>query len=165
MLREKLQTLLAPDVSFNAKLTVISLFFAKMFESSEERLVALEARQLEKGEKGEKGDAGPKGDKGAKGDIGPMGLKGDTGPAGKAGKDGKDGKSGKQGTSVVDADVDFDNILRLTLSDGKLLEAGKINVESAVEQRVHVAGNAWQVTVSATAPSNPQLNQLWLDIS
>jgi len=64
MLREKLQSLLAPDVSFNAKLTVISLFFGKLFESSDERLKALEARQLEKGEKGDRGEPGPKGEKG-----------------------------------------------------------------------------------------------------
>ena len=164
MLRDKLQSLLAPDVSFSAKLTVISLFFAKLFEASEERIQALEARQLQKGDKGDQGAKGERGERGTDGKPGTVGPEGKQGLPGKEGKDGKDGKAGKQGVSVVDADVDFDNVLRLKLSDGKLLEAGKINVEAGVGS-VHVSGNAWQVEVSATPPANPQLNQLWLDIS
>jgi hypothetical protein len=70
-----------------------------------------------------KGDRGPKGDKGDKGNDGKDGLKGDTGPKG---DDGEDGVDGKDGISVVDARIDFDNTLVITLSDGREINAGDI---------------------------------------
>lgn len=69
---------------------------------------------------------GPKGDKGDKGDPGPAGVDGKDGRDGKDGINGKDGIDGKDGVSVVDAKVDFDGSLVLTLSDGSVIDAGTI---------------------------------------
>ncbi len=83
---------------------------------------ATEIQKLEgpSGPKGDKGDQGPKGDRGERG------LDGKAGKDGKDGKDGVDGESGKDGISVVDAKVDFDGSLVLSLSDGKEVDAGKV---------------------------------------
>jgi len=57
------------------------------------------------------------------------GLNGRDGLNGKDGKDGKagkDGKDGKDGISVVDAEVDLDSHLTLTLSDGNVIDAGSL---------------------------------------
>ena len=160
---QKLKKLLEPDVSLNAKFIGVSLFIGKAFESITDRIVSLESRQLEKGEKGDKGDSvtGPKGDKGEKGDIGKTGPQGLTGPQG---KDGKDGKTGKAGVSVSDAEIAADGHLVLKLSSGAIIDAGPMP-EAEGNGGVYVSGNSYQITVSATAPPSPQLNDLWLDIS
>ena len=78
------------------------------------------------------GPQGPKGDKGDRGLPGPAGKDGIDGKEGRDGKDGKDGvngQDGKDGVSVVDAKVDFDGSLVLTLSDGKEIDAGKVSTE------------------------------------
>ena len=139
------------------------MFLAKVIESLYPRIEELESRQLQKGDKGDKGEKGDKGVKGDRGDNGLPGVQGLIGPQGKEGKSGKDGKQGKDGISVVDAEIALDEHLVLKLSDGKELDAGKLPKSDM--SGVFVSGNAWQVTVSATAPENPQLNQLWLDIS
>jgi hypothetical protein len=128
---------------------------------------------------------GPQGEQGEKGERGEQGLTGRDGVDGRDGRDGQDGKNGRdgiagpkgdkgdpgalgkvgpQGVSVVDAEIDIDGNLVLTLSNGNIIDAGEIPVEKG-QGGVFVAGNAWQITVSSTAPPNPQLNQLWLDIS
>jgi hypothetical protein len=105
--------------------------------------------RLSIGPTGPKGDKGEKGDKGDKGDTGPSGRDGTNGKDGvngkdgidgrngtdgrngvdgKDGKDGVDGTDGKDGLSVVDARLDFDNSLVITLSDGSEIDAGTINV-------------------------------------
>lgn len=69
---------------------------------------------------------------GAQGPQGPAGRDGKDGLNGRDGKDGVDGKDGKDGTdgvdgiSVVDARVDFDGGLVMTLSDGSEIDAGQI---------------------------------------
>jgi hypothetical protein len=68
--------------------------------------------------------AGPQGPVGPKGADGAPGRDGVSGLNGKDGKDGRDGKDGKDGISVVDAKVDFDGSLVLTLSDGNVIDAG-----------------------------------------
>jgi len=80
-------------------------------------------------------------------------------------KDGRDGKAGKSGVSVVDAEVAADGNLVLKLSDGKIIDAGELPKVGGANGQVFVSGNAWQITVSSTAPPNPQLNQLWYDTS
>ncbi len=164
-MREKLLALLKPQADTDLKLSVVSLYLAKAIESLSPRLESLEARQLQKGDKGEQGDSivGPKGDKGEKGDAGPQG-KSIIGPAGQDGKDGKAGAKGAQGVSVVDAEIAADDHLVLKLSNGKEVDAGALPKADG-NGSVFVSGNAWQITVSATAPDNPALNQLWLDIS
>lgn len=80
------------------------------------------------------GPQGPKGDKGDKGLPGPAGkdgIDGKDGRDGKDGKDGVDGQDGKDGVSVVDAKLDIDNSLVITLSDGREIDCGQISVEQA----------------------------------
>jgi hypothetical protein len=79
----------------------------------------------------------------------------------------KDGKSGVQGVSVVDAEIAVDDHLVLKLSDGKIIDAGELpSVDSSrVQQIISTSLQNQQIYVSATAPSNPSLNDLWLDIS
>ena len=159
-MRDKLLQLLKPQATPDVKLSVVALFLAKILESFEPRIVELESRQLQKGDKGDKGERGEKGLDGKDGKNGKDGL---NGKDGKDGKNGKDGKDGKSGISVVDAEIAADDHLVLKLSNGKELDAGEL--PKAQTDGVFVSGNAWQITVSATAPSNPSVNQLWLDIS
>lgn len=73
-----------------------------------------------------KGDQGDKGDKGDSGKDGKDGKDGAVGARGSDGKDGKDGSDGVDGVGVVDAVVDFDGHLVLTLSDGNEIDAGDL---------------------------------------
>lgn len=163
-MRDKLQQLLKPQASLDIKLAVIAMFLGKTCEAYAERLAVLEARQLQKGDKGDKGDSivGPKGDKGEKGDTGPQGIQGPQGLTGPAGKDGKAGAKGEKGVSVVDAEIAADDHLVLKLSDGKELDAGLL--PSNNQQILATMLQNQQITVSATAPANPSLNDLWLEI-
>jgi hypothetical protein len=164
MIIDKVKALLRPDVDPSVKLTGVGVFIGKTFDWLETRIVDLEKRQLEKGDKGDIGDAGPIGPTGKDGKdgkdgrsiTGPKGDKGDTGPV---------GKTGKQGVSVVDAEVAADGNLVLKLSNGNIIDAGELPKEKGNNGGVFVSGNAWQITVSSTAPTNPQLNQLWYDSS
>ena len=126
------------------------------------------------GPQGEKGDAREPGLPGAKGERGTDGkdgrdgkdgLIGLNGVNGKPGKDGRNGKDGADGVSVVDAEIAADGNLVFKLSDGKIIDAGELPTGSGTNAGVFVSGNAAQITVSSTAPANPQLNQLWYDIS
>ena len=161
-MKEKIVALLRPDVSTDAKLSVVSLFMAKMMEMYERRIDSLESRQLQKGDKG---DTGADGKRGSDGLPGRDGVDGRDGLNGKDGKNGSAGAKGDNGVSVIDAEIAVDDHLVLKLSDGAIIDAGELPKADAKHSSVHVAGNAWQITVSATAPDNPQLNQLWLDIS
>lgn len=163
-MRDKLIQLLKPEASPDVKLSVVSLFIGKMIESLLPRIEELESRQLQKGDKGDKGEKGDRGEKGERGEKGASGDTGAVGPQGKEGKAGKDGKKGKDGVSVVDAEIAVDDHLVLKLSDGKEIDAGELP-KANTNGGVFVSGNAWQITVSATPPENPYINQLWLDIS
>lgn len=77
---------------------------------------------------------GEKGDKGDKGDTGPAGKDGLIGRDGKDGKDGRDGVDGKDGVSVVDAYIDFDGSLVIKLSDGNVIDAGKVVSDSIAKE-------------------------------
>jgi len=161
-MRDKLLALLKPQASPDVKLSVVALFLAKVLESFEPRIIHLEERQLQKGDKGDKGE---RGESGKDGKDGKSGLDGKNGLDGKDGSDGKVGKSGKNGVSVVSANIAMDDHLVLKLSDGKEIDAGELPMKDAQSGGVFVSGNAWQITVSAVAPSSPEVNQLWLDIS
>lgn len=50
-MKDKIVELLKPQVSVEAKVSVISLFIGKMLDRFDARVVGLEARQLEKGDK------------------------------------------------------------------------------------------------------------------
>lgn len=166
-MRDKLLPLLKREASPDVKLSVISLFIGKMMEVYDKRINFLEDRQLQKGEQGDKGDPGKDGKDGRDGRDGNAGKDGKDGADGKDGLNGKAGAKGQDGVSVVGADIAPDEHLVLNLSNGNIIDAGKLPKAKAAagKDRVHVAGNAFQVTVSATAPASPQLNDLWLDIS
>jgi hypothetical protein len=77
------------------------------------------------------------------GEQGPQGLAGKNGKDGLPGKDGRDGKDGvdgkhgvdgKDGVGVVDAKIDFDGSLVITLSDGNEIDAGKVVAESVAKE-------------------------------
>lgn len=167
MILDKVKNLLRPDVDPSVKLTGVGVFIGKTFDWLETRISDLEKRQLQKGDSGERGEKGDRGPTGERGPIGPSGADGKsiTGPKGAKGDTGSVGAAGKAGVSVVDAEVAADDHLVLKLSNGKIIDAGEMPVGRAAQASVHVAGNAWQITVSSTAPSSPQLNDLWLDIS
>lgn len=84
---------------------------------------------------GEKGDKGDMGLQGPQGPMGPRGPKGDLGPQ---------GEPGEAGVGVVDASVDFDKHLVLTLSNGDEIDAG--SMESLVREisenitNIHISG-------------------------
>lgn len=74
---------------------------------------------------------------GRDGKDGKDGAPGPMGPAGRNGKDGVDGKDGidgKDGVGVVDAKIEFDGSLVITLSDGNEIDAGLIVPGDIAEQ-------------------------------
>lgn len=100
---------------------------------------------------GPQGDMGPQGPKGEQGERGRDGV---DGKDGRDGVDGKDGRNGTDGTSITDVDVDFDNHLRVSLSDGSVIDAGEINAviaEDAVTKIIGMGGGG-------SGSSNPSFN-------
>lgn len=83
---------------------------------------------------------GKDGLQGPKGEKGDTGLPGRDGLNGKDGKDGKDGADGIDGNGVVDARIDFDGSLIITLSNGSEINAGEV-VPFDVAEKIKVIGN------------------------
>lgn len=156
---EKIKKLLEPDVALSTKLLGISVFLGRTLETHDERLVRLEERQLQKGDKGEQGVAGKDGKPGKDG------ADGKNGTDGKDGADGKAGKNGKDGVSVVNSEIAADGHLVFTLSNGKIIDAGDIDLIGKQQTMISTQLSNPQIVVSATPPPNPQVNDLWLDIS
>ena len=156
---EKIKKLLEPDVALSTKLLGISVFLGRTLETHDERIVGLEERQLQKGDKGDQGVAGKDGKPGKDGKDGKNGTDG------KNGADGKPGKNGKDGVSVVGSEIAADGHLVFTLSNGKIIDAGDIDLIGSRQMMISTQLANQQITVSPTAPQSPQLNQLWLDIS
>ena len=104
----------------------------------------------QKGDTGPQGPQGDKGDKGAEGSVGKKGSKGDTGAGGDKGDQGKTGKAGDAGTHIVDVSVDFDNRLTVYLSDGSEIDAGELNLNTALGGSVNVAMGG---SITAPLPS------------
>jgi len=98
-----------------------TLVLAERFVQLQKELNALKA-QLEAVTKAE----GPQGLPGKDGKNGLNGKDGLNGQDGVDGTNGKDGKDGVDGVSVVDAKVDFDGSLVITLSDGAEIDAGTL---------------------------------------
>jgi hypothetical protein len=116
----------------------------KLLELAE---VVMSTKKLE-GPKGEQGLQGPKGEQGDRG------LQGDKGLDGKDGVDGKDGKDGVDGVSVVDARIDFDGTLVITLSNGKEITAGDVVPEGvAKDVNIITSGNGTAKVVTDTLAS------------
>jgi hypothetical protein len=108
--------------------------------------IPLDGLEGPRGLRGASGEQGDKGDSGAKGETGSKGLKGDK------------GDEGAQGVSVVDARIDFDNSLVLSLSDGREIDCGTITASEAkaLVSLKQTHGNAWdRIDFNTTLP-NPQ---------
>jgi hypothetical protein len=80
---------------------------------------------LKNGEDGKDGSAGK---------DGPAGRDGLPGRDGKDGKDGQDGQDGQDGVSVVDARIDFDGSLVITLSTGREMNVGEVVAPDLAEK-------------------------------
>jgi hypothetical protein len=83
---------------------------------------------------GRDGSNGKDGRDGKDGKNGKDGLKGDRGLDGQAGRDGVDGVDG---ISVVNANIDFDGSLVITLSDGREINVGEV-VSADVAEKIKV---------------------------
>jgi len=83
---------------------------------------------------GRDGSNGKDGRDGKDGKSGKDGLKGDRGEAGQAGRDGVDGVDG---ISVVNANIDFDGSLVISLSDGREINVGEV-VSADVAEKIKV---------------------------
>jgi len=83
---------------------------------------------------GRDGSNGKDGRDGKDGKSGRDGLKGDRGVDGQAGRDGVDGVDG---ISVVNANIDFDGSLIISLSDGRELNVGEV-VSADIAEKIKV---------------------------
>ena len=150
-------------VSVKAQVEAVKMVVAKEIAPLVSRLDTIEIKTLIPVERGERGRDGKDGRNGKDGLPGRDGVDGKSivGPAG------KDGKQGKHGVSVIDAEIAVDDHLVLKLSDGEIIDAGELpSVDSNKIQHIissQLPNN--QVYVSAIAPSNPSVNDLWYDIS
>ena len=150
-------------VSVKAQVEAVKMVVAKEIAPLVSRLDTIEIKTLIPIERGERGRDGKDGRNGKDGLNGRDGIDG----IGIQGKDGAPGKAGKHGVSVIDAEIAADDHLVLKLSDGEIIDAGELpGVDSSKIQHIissQLPNN--QVYVSATAPSNPSVNDLWYDIS
>lgn len=130
-----------------------AIILATELKTLRERVSALVAIPIPlDGLEGPSGPVGASGEQGAKGEAGKQGSEGPKGPKGDK------GETGKQGVSVVDARIDFDNSLVITLSDGREIDCGAITPSEAKAlialKQTH--GNAWdRIDFNTTLP-NPQ---------
>lgn len=140
-----------------AKLVVDAI--KKIKNDLEERYAAISADITAKSASIRDGKDGLQGAKGEKGDTG---LPGRNGLDGKDGKDGKDGADGVDGNGVVDARVDFDGSLIITLSTGQEINAGEV-VPFDVAEKIKVIGNGGgtsQYVLDAIAALQTQINAI-----
>ena len=113
----------------DSNLLVLAKEFAKLRKDVRDVLSLPIGPQGEKGDDGSPGPQGPKGDRGADGKDGRDGISGTSGldgVNGADGADGADGKDGKDGVSIVNVEIDIDNHLVVTLSDGQIIDAGEL---------------------------------------
>ena len=76
---------------------------------------------------GPQGATGATGKVGPKGDQGKQGIVGERGTQGVSGAQGKTGKTGKAAYMISDVQLDLDNRLTITMSDGSVIDAGAIS--------------------------------------
>ena len=98
-----------------------------LFDAVISRVERVEENKGLNGKDGKDGAQGPKGDPGKDGKDG---RDGKDGVDGKAGPSGKDGKDGADGVSITNVEVDFDNRVRVFLSNGEEIDAGEIQISS-----------------------------------
>ena len=104
----------------------ISTRFEAVGNSIEKRVLSIKD--------GRDGSNGKDGRDGKDGKSGRDGLKGDRGVDGQAGRDGVDGVDG---VSVVNANIDFDGSLIITLSDGREINVGEV-VSPDIAEKIKV---------------------------
>ena len=104
----------------------ISTRFEAVGNSIEKRVLSIKD--------GRDGVNGNDGRDGKDGKSGRDGLKGDRGVDGQAGRDGVDGVDG---VSVVNANIDFDGSLIITLSDGREINVGEV-VSADIAEKIKV---------------------------
>jgi len=121
-----LKKVILSDISTEAKVSAIALLLDKELPKLTDQVDTV--KKL----KGEQGDRGLQGDKG---NAGRDGKDGKDGRDGKDGSIGKNGKDGEDGVSVVNAKVDFDDTLVLTLSTGKEINVGEVKGEKGENGR------------------------------
>jgi hypothetical protein len=108
---------------------------------------------------GRDGSDGRDGKDGKDGRPGRDGLPGSIGPAG---RDGQDGIDGEDGVSVIDAKIDFDGSLVITLSNGREINVGEV-VAPDLAERIKVitnGGGTSQAVLDALASLQTQINNL-----
>ena len=99
---------------------------------------------------------------GKDGKDGRPGRDGATGPMGPAGRDGRDGVDGEDGVSVIDAKIDFDGSLVITLSNGREINVGEV-VAPDLAERIKVitnGGGTSQTVLDALASLQAQIDAL-----
>jgi len=106
------------------------------------------------GPEGPQGPQGPQGAAGERGERGPKGDPGVKGESGSEGPQGPQGEAGEAGVSVVDAQIDIDKHLVLTLSNGEEIDAGALEALSGEAQATYAA-------ISATI--DPKRTYTWID--
>jgi hypothetical protein len=104
----------------------ISTRFEAVGNSIEKRVLSIKD--------GRDGSNGNDGRDGKDGKSGKDGLKGDRGVDGQAGRDGVDGVDG---VSVVNANIDFDGSLIISLSDGREINVGEV-VSADIAEKIKV---------------------------
>ena len=115
-----LKKVILSDASTEAKVSAIAILLDKELPKLTEQVQTVKKLEGKQGERGLKGD---------KGDKGKDGKDGKDGRDGKDGSTGKDGKDGDDGISVVNAKVDFDDTLVISLSNGKEINVGEVKGE------------------------------------
>ncbi len=108
------------------------------------------------------GRDGSDGRDGKDGKDGRPGRDGVTGPMGPAGRDGINGVDGEDGVSVIDAKIDFDGSLVITLSNGREINVGEV-VAPDLAERIKVitnGGGTSQAVLDALASLQTQINNL-----
>jgi hypothetical protein len=102
---------------------------------------------------------------GLPGKDGMPGRDGRAGRDGAQGADGRNGEDGKDGVGVSNAKVDIDGELVITLTDGRIIEAGKVFTK-AVAEKIRVFSNSDNripelVGQSGKILSNDGVNVIW----
>jgi hypothetical protein len=105
---------------------------------------------------------GEDGKDGLAGKDGPAGRDGLPGRDGKDGKDGQDGQDGQDGVSVVDARIDFDGSLVITLSTGREMNVGEVVAPDLAEKikLVTSGGGTSQQVLDTLVDLQDQINVL-----
>jgi len=141
--------------------------------------IKLLTKETKKGDKGDKGDfvigaKGDKGEKGSKGDKGDRGVNGVNGTNGINGKDGIDGMDGSPDMPQVIADklntLEEKVEIKVIRNLDRILKSLQTSIRESVRTQIAKGGGlsatgTRRITVSDTTPTNPHINDLWVDIS